>query len=59
MPSFAKIATLAAGFAAALVSAAPGLPRLTARQTKLYELGKRQNAAATALGISDVDIAQL
>ncbi|KAH7032965.1 ferritin-like domain-containing protein [Microdochium trichocladiopsis] len=57
MPSFSKIATLVAGFAAA-VSAAPAAPQLTARQTKMYEMAKRQNAGAAALGISDVDIAQ-
>lgn len=57
MPSFSKIAGLVAGFAA-IASAAPSVPKLTSGQTKMYEMAKRQNAGATALGISDVDILQ-
>ena len=58
MPSMMKIAGAAASLAA-LVSAIPAQPRLTPRQTEIYELSKRQNAAAAALGLQDVDILQL
>ena len=58
MPSIMKIAGAAAGLAA-LASAIPAQPRLTPRQTEIYELSKRQNAAAAALGLQDVDILQL
>jgi len=44
---------------AAMVSAMPAVPRLTPRQTKMYEFAKRQNAAAAAAGITDIDILQL
>lgn len=58
MPSFSKIVAFAAGFAA-LASAAPTAPKLTSRQTRMFDIAKRQNAGATALGIADVDILQL
>ncbi|KAJ1329075.1 ferritin-like domain-containing protein [Microdochium nivale] len=57
MPSFSKIVGLVAGFAA-VASAFPAVPKLNAVQTRMYELAKRQNAGAAALGISDVDILQ-
>ena len=53
-----KIAGAAASLAA-LVTAIPAQPKLTPRQTEIYELSKRQNAAAAALGLQDVDILQL
>ncbi|KAI1115918.1 ferritin-like domain-containing protein [Nemania sp. NC0429] len=57
MPSFAKITGALAGLAA-VVSALPAQPRLTTRQNDIYHLAKRQNAAAAALGLADVDILQ-
>lgn len=58
MPSVMKLAGAAAALAAA-VSAIPAHPRLNARQTGIYNLAKRQNEAAAALGLEDVDILQL
>jgi hypothetical protein len=55
MPSF-KVAVIAA--LAAVASALPSSQRLTARQLRYHEIAKRQNAAATALGLSDPDILQ-
>lgn len=58
MPSVMKIAGAVAGLAA-VASAMPAQPRFTPRQTQVYQLAKRQNAAAAALGLTDVDILQL
>lgn len=58
MPSIIKTAGLVAGLIAA-ASALPSVPKLSASQVKMYEFGKRQNAAAAAAGLTDVDILQL
>ena len=58
MPSFAKTMGLVAGFVAA-ASAFPAVPKLNDSQMKMYEFSKRQNAAAAAAGLTDVDILQL
>ncbi|KAI1199611.1 ferritin-like domain-containing protein [Nemania serpens] len=57
MPSITKI-TGALAALAAVVSALPAQPKLSTRQTDIYHLAKRQNAAAAALGLADVDILQ-
>ena len=58
MPSIMKTAGVVAGLAA-VACALPAYPKLNARQENLYSLAKRQNAAAAALGLQDVDILQL
>ncbi|RYP43268.1 hypothetical protein DL770_011748 [Monosporascus sp. CRB-9-2] len=50
-----KIAGAVAGFAA-VASAMPAQPKFTERQTQIYDLAKRQNAAAEAMGLTDIDI---
>ncbi|KAI1365847.1 ferritin-like domain-containing protein [Xylaria arbuscula] len=57
MPSIIKTTGVLAGLVAA-VSALPAQPKLSTRQNGIYELAKRQNAAAAALGLQDVDILQ-
>ncbi|KAI0414124.1 ferritin-like domain-containing protein [Xylaria grammica] len=57
MPSITKTTAVLAGLVAA-VSALPAQPKLSARQNSIYQLAKRQNAAAAALGLADVDILQ-
>jgi hypothetical protein len=57
MPSTMKsvlIATLAA-----VATAFPGAPKLNNEQMNIYNLAKRQNAAAAAAGLTDIDILQL
>lgn len=44
---------------AAAASAMPLSTRLTERQLGYYDLSKRQNEAAVALGLGDLDILQL
>lgn len=44
---------------AGLASLAAAFPTPSEHDAKLYNLAKRQNAAAAALGISDLDILQL
>lgn len=44
---------------ATLASALPPAPKLTERQLGYYELARRQNEAAIALGLGDHDILQL
>lgn len=62
MPSFTKTAgvvvVVVAGLAA-LGSAMPAHPRLTRNQLQMHEFARRQNALATAAGLTDVDILQL
>lgn len=53
-----KTAGLAVAGLAAVASALPAGPRLTAGQMKLYELSRRQNEAAAGAGLTDVDILQ-
>ncbi|KAI1486860.1 rds1p-like stress response protein [Biscogniauxia mediterranea] len=57
MPSIMKTAGLVAGLAA-VASALPAVPKFTPRQNHIYSISKRQNAAAAALGLADVDILQ-
>lgn len=58
MPSIMKTAGVLAGLAA-VACALPAQPKMTSRQNHIYSLAKRQNAAAAALGLADVDILQL
>ncbi|KAI8633032.1 ferritin-like domain-containing protein [Xylariaceae sp. FL1651] len=57
MPSIMKTVGIVAGLAA-VASALPAQPKLSSRQNNIYNLAKRQNAAAAALGLADVDILQ-
>ncbi|KAI0403227.1 ferritin-like domain-containing protein [Xylaria palmicola] len=57
MPSIIKTTGVLAGLAA-VASALPSQPKLSTRQNSIYHLAKRQNAAAQALGLQDVDILQ-
>ncbi|RYP24475.1 hypothetical protein DL765_000495 [Monosporascus sp. GIB2] len=50
-----KLAGAVAGLAA-VASAMPAQPKFTQRQTQIYDLAKRQNAAAAAMGLTDIDI---
>jgi hypothetical protein len=58
MPSIIKTTVFVAGLVA-VASALPAQPKLSTRQNSIYNLAKRQNAAAAALGLADVDILQL
>ncbi len=58
MPSIIKTTGVLAGLVAAVL-ALPAQPKLSARQDNIYELAKRQNAAAAAAGLTDVDLLQL
>lgn len=40
-------------------SALPALPRLSPSAVKRYDMARRQNAAAAAAGINDIDILEL
>ncbi|KAI1342144.1 ferritin-like domain-containing protein [Xylariaceae sp. FL0016] len=57
MPSIIKTAGVVASLAA-IACALPAVPRFTTRQNHIYSIAKRQNAAAAALGLQDVDILQ-
>lgn len=58
MPSVKRtLAAVVAGLAA-VTSALPAVPKLNRNQLKMYEHAKRQNAAAAAAGLTDVDILQ-
>ncbi|KAH9988965.1 rds1p-like stress response protein [Xylariaceae sp. FL0662B] len=57
MPSIMKTVGVVAGMAA-VACALPAQPKFTPRQNHIYKLAKRQNAAAAALGLADVDILQ-
>lgn len=59
MPSIMKTLGAAVAGLAALASAAPSVPRLTRDQLNIHQFAKRQNALATAAGLSDPDILQL
>jgi hypothetical protein len=56
MLSIQSIIGAAAAWFAVLGSALPAQPKLSPRAVNLYN---RQNAAATAAGINDIDILQL
>jgi hypothetical protein len=58
MPSIRNITGCVAGLVA-VAAALPAQPKLSTRQNDIYNLAKRQNAAAAALGLADVDILQL
>ncbi|KAK4230362.1 protein rds1 [Podospora fimiseda] len=58
MPSISRtIGAVVAGLAA-VASALPAVPKLDGNQMKMLSFAKRQNAAAQALGLNDVDILQ-
>lgn len=57
MPSIMKtLSAVVAGLAA--VSALPAQHKWSTRQLHMFEIGKRQNAAAAAAGLTDIDILQ-
>ncbi|KAK4193015.1 protein rds1 [Podospora australis] len=58
MPSILKTLGAVVAGLAAVTSALPAIPKLTDSQMKMFRHAKRQNAAAAALGINDVDILQ-
>jgi hypothetical protein len=59
MPSIKSIiGAVVVGFAA-LGTALPAQPKLSQSAVSHYDLAKRQNAAAAAAGITDIDILQL
>jgi hypothetical protein len=55
----ASLKTLLFGLFATTALAMPSGPRFTKRQLQYHDLSKRQNAAAAAAGLSDLDILQL
>jgi hypothetical protein len=59
MPSFVKTLGAVVVGLAACASALPSQPRLTASQMKIYEVMKRQEAAAANAGLTDTDILTL
>lgn len=59
MPSLIKSVGAVMTGLLAIASAAPSAPKLNQSQMKIHEVMKRQNAAAAALGLTDVDILQL
>jgi hypothetical protein len=59
MPSLKSIFAAAVVGLAAFAVALPALPKLNARAVSAYNLARRQNAAAAAAGITDIDILQL
>ena len=59
MPSILKTFGAVVAGLAAVSSALPSHPKLTSSQMKIHEFMKRQEAAAAASGLADVDILQL
>ena len=59
MPSIFKSIGLVVAGLAAVSSALPAVPKLSKAHLKMYEFAKRQNAAAAAAGLTDIDILQL
>ena len=59
MPSIKSAIGAAAVMFAAIGSALPAQPKLSPRAVSHYNLAARQNAAAAAAGITDIDILQL
>ncbi|KAL2126008.1 hypothetical protein VTI74DRAFT_1960 [Chaetomium olivicolor] len=58
MPSIKKALGAVVAGLAVVSSALPAIPKLSKTQMKMYEHAKRQNAAAAALGLTDIDILQ-
>ncbi|KAH6626449.1 ferritin-like domain-containing protein [Chaetomium sp. MPI-SDFR-AT-0129] len=58
MPSITKTFGVVVAGLAAVSSALPAVPKLSRSQMRMYHNAKRQNAAAAALGLNDVDILQ-
>ena len=58
MPSIQTLSAAVAGLIA-VASALPAAPLLSANQVELHGLSRRQNAAAAAAGLTDIDILQL
>lgn len=58
MPSFGRLALWAASLAS-MATALPGAVKLTDRQLKYHQASKRQQEAAVALGLGDLDVLQL
>ncbi|KAL2025021.1 hypothetical protein VTK56DRAFT_23 [Thermocarpiscus australiensis] len=58
MPSIKKTLGAVVVGLAAVASALPAAPKLSRAQMKMYEHARRQNAAAAALGLTDIDILQ-
>ncbi|KAK3327507.1 ferritin-like domain-containing protein [Cercophora scortea] len=58
MPSFTKTLGVVVAGLAAVASALPAYPKLSRSQMKIHDFMKRQNAAAAAAGLTDVDILQ-
>lgn len=58
MPCLANLALWATSLAA-LTSALPSSVRLTERQLQYHTVSKRQQEAAVALGLGDLDVLQL
>jgi hypothetical protein len=59
MPSIKSIIGAAIVGFAALGAALPAQPKLSKSAVSHYDLAKRQNVAAAAAGINDIDILQL
>ena len=59
MPSIKSIIGAAVLGFAALGAALPAQPKLSKSAISHYDLARRQNAAAAAAGIDDIDILQL
>lgn len=58
MPSFSKLALWATTLVS-LTTALPSAVKLTDRQLKYHTASKRQQEAAVALGLGDIDVLQL
>lgn len=59
MPSMLKSVGVAVAGLAAMSSALPAQPKFTRSQMKIHEFMKRQSAAETAAGLTDIEILQL
>ena len=59
MPSMKSIISAAVVGLAAFATALPAQPKLSRSAVSHYDLARRQNAAAAAAGITDIDILQL
>jgi hypothetical protein len=59
MPSLTKTFGAVVAGLAVVASALPAYPKLTPSQMKIHNFMKRQEAAAAASGLTDIDILQL